>query len=222
MSIIYNVPSAPGVPPMLRSGLSTISSVQGVIAGVQNTIQFFGGRPPLPTWGIFDSKFTSVVSADSILGMNNRKEGNIPNFQVQGGKLAVYNKVQLPFTNMVRISKSGSQQDRQNLLRQLDTLQLSLDNYIIVTPEKTYQNVNCLWYEINRMDKDQAYFLTEIDLFFQEIPTTTAVYSSTPAASTTNAIQPSAQPPVNNGVLASTVVSPAAQATAIAAIPGVP
>lgn len=221
MSIpVYNVPNAPGIPPMVRSALTDISTAQGLVAGIQTTIQFFQGRPPMPTWGIYDANFKSVVDADSFLSFSNRKESNIPTFQVQDGKLAAYNKVQLPFTNSVRIIKTSTLAGRQALLRQIDALQASLDNFTIVTPEKSYVNVNCGSYEVTRKDKDDAFVLTDVQLFFQEIPTTSAVYTTTNAASTTNAQQASAEPPANQGVVQPSTPSSGAQAQASTVLAG--
>lgn len=205
---------------MVRSALTSISNVQGLVAGVQATIQFFQGRPPLPTWGVFDSNFNSVVSADSFMSFQFRKESNIPTFQVQDGKLAAYNKVQLPSTESVKITKGGSKADRAALIRQLDALQASLENFTIVTPERSYLNVNCATYELTRKDKGDAYFFSDVELFFQEIPTTSTVYITTATTSTVDAQQASAQPPVGQGVLQSSAVSVAAQAQALTTIGG--
>lgn len=200
MTTFFNVPNAPGVPPMARKALSAVSTVQGISAAIQNTIQFFQGQSPLPVWGIFDSNNTSVLTVDSILNFSNSKKANIPNFAKQGGKLVVYDKVQLPFDNMVRVSRSGALTDRQAFLRQLDILQESLDTFTIVTPEKSYLNVNCHSYDIVRDGPDGANWLTDVNLFFQEVPVATAVYVTTAGApDTSNAAQPGAQGVTNQG-----------------------
>lgn len=217
---IFNVPNSPGVPPMVRSALTSVSNAQGLVAGIQNTIRFFQGRPPLPTWGVFDSNFNSVIDADSFMSFSYRKEANLPTYQVQDGKLAAYNKVQLPFTNSVKISKGGSEADRANLIRQLDALQASLDNFTIVTPEKSYLNVNCGTYALTRKDKGDAFMFSDVELYFQEVPTTSTTYKTTTIISTADAQQPSAQPQVGQGVLQASAVSPAAQAQALTIIGG--
>lgn len=220
MSIpVFNVPNAPGVPPMVRSALTDISTAQGLIAGVRQTIQFFGGKPPLPTYGIYDSNFHSVVSADSFLSFHRKKTATIPTFPVQDGQLATYDKVQLPGNNTVRIIKTGTLSDRKLLVSQVETLIASLANYTLVTPEKSWINVNCYDYDITKSDNKDA-FTTIIDLVFQDIPTVSAVYVTTNAAQTTNAQQASAQPSVGQGVLQSSAVSSAAQAQAIATLGG--
>lgn len=221
MSIpVFNVPNSPGVPPMVRSSLTSVSNIQGLVAGIQTTIQFFQGRPPLPTWGVFDSNFNSVVDADSFMSFQFRKESNIPTFSVQDGKLSAYNKVQLPSPISIKITKGGSEADRANLIRQLNALQASLDNFTVVTPEKSYINYNCATYELTRRDSGDAFFFSDVELFLQEVPTTSVVYMTVDTSSTVNAQQASAQPPVGQGVLQASAVSPAAQAQALTTIGG--
>jgi hypothetical protein len=77
----------------------------------------------------------------------------------------------------------------------LDDLAASLDIYAIVTPEKTYPSVNISRYTVTRRGKDGAFFLQDIDIFFTQIQQTTATYSTTQAASSTqNAQLPVSQP----------------------------
>jgi hypothetical protein len=217
---VYNVPNAPGIPPMVRSALTAVSTTQGIVAGVQNTIQFFQGRPALPQWGIFDDKLQSVIDADSFLSFSDSKQSNIADFPVQNGGFASYNKVITPGRNAVRISKGGTQADRAALLRQIKALFATLGKYTIVTPEASYLNVNLESYEVTRRDSSQAFFLTEIDLFFREIQETQAVFTNTPAADTTNAQAASAQPPVNQGVVQPQTPSSAAQNEATSVLAG--
>jgi hypothetical protein len=216
---VFNVPNAPGIPPMVRNVFTDISRVQGVIAGVQNTIAFFKGRSPLPTWGIFDDKFNSMVDADSIVGFNVRREASIPNYPKQGGQFFNYDKVVLPFTSGVRISKGGTLTDRANLLRQLETLFASLGKFTIVTPERSYLNVNLGTYAVTRMDKDQAFFLTDVELLFTEVQSVTALFTNTDT-DTTKAQNPSAQPTDNRGVVQPADPSPNASAQAANAVAG--
>lgn len=221
MSIpVFNVPNAPGVPPMVRSALSSISNVQGLVAGVGTIAQFLAGAPPLPTWGIFDSNFNSVVTADSFMSFAFKKRTDVPTFQVQGGKLAAYNKISLPFDASIRITRGGTQADRQQLIAQLDALIASLDNFIIVTPEKSWTSANCIEYDLTRKDEGDAYFFSDVELYFQEIPTTTAIYTTTNTTSLANAQQANAQGTQNNGVLNSATPSPAAQSAATTVLAG--
>lgn len=219
MSVFPNVPNLPGVPPLLRSGLNTAATVQGVLAGVANTLQFLGGRPPLPSWGIYDSNFRSVVDADSFLAFGNQNNANLPDFPVQQGGFGTYNKVILPAATFVRISKGGTLNDRRNLLEQVKTLFKSMGLYTIVTPEQTFLSANMERYEVTRRDKNAAFLLTDVDLFFREVQPVTAVFTNTPtAADTSNAKNPSALGPVNQGVIQPVTPSAAAQNAANTAL----
>lgn len=200
MSTFPNVPNLPGVPPLLRNALSTVSTVQGLVAGAHTITQFFAGAPTKPVWGIFDSNRKSVVDADSFLAFENANETTVSDFPVQAGGFASYNKVRLPARNSVRISKGGSLADRAALLTQLDVLLATTDVFTILTPEKSYPSVNLERFTVMRKDKDSAYFLTDVDLYFREIQVTEVVFTNT-ASSTANAQAPSAQPEVNQGVL---------------------
>lgn len=222
MSIpIFNVPNAPGVPPMVRSTLTSVSNFQGFVAGVGTVLQFLAGAPPLPTWGIYlTSTMTSVVNADSFMSFTYKKMADIPTFQVQGGKLSSYNKVQLPYDASVRITKGGTQADRASLIRQLDAVQASLENFTIVTPEKSYLLANVLGYDLTRKDQGDSFFFSDVEIYLKEVPATTAVYTTTNTSSTANALQATAQPTQNNGVLQSAAVSPMAQASALTTIQG--
>ncbi len=213
MSKFPNVPNLPGVPPLLRNGLSAVSTVQGLVAGAHTIVQFFSGAPAKPVWGIFDSTGTSVVDADSFLSFDAGREANDADFQVQDGKFESYNKVVLPGRNSVRISKGGSLTDRANLLRQIDVLFESLDSFYILTPEKTYLNMNCERYTVDRRDKDAAYFLTDVNLYFREVLAGEVTFTNTDS-STSNAQAPSAQPEINNGVVQPGTPSPVVQSGA--------
>lgn len=222
MSIpIFNVPNLPGVPPMIRSALTSVGNAEGLIASVGTVLQFLAGAPPLPTWGIYlSSTMTKVINADSIMSFTYKKMADIPTFQVQGGQLSAYNKVQFPYDASVRITKGGSQADRQSLIRQLDAVQASLENFTIVTPEKSYLNANVIGYDLTRKDQGDAYFFSDVEIYLKQVPTTTAVYTSITVTPTNNAVQASAQPPQNNGVLQSSAPSPMAQASALTTIQG--
>lgn len=223
MSIpVFNVPSAPGVPPMVRNLLSNVATVQGVVAGVQNTIQFFQGAPPLPQWGIFDSNFNSVLDADSILSFGDKNSANVSDFPIQGGTFASYNKVITPRRRSVRVSKTGSLTDRQNFIRQIEALFVSTDVVTIVTPEKTYLSVNLEDYEIIRRDFTAAFALWDVDLFFREVKDVSVVYTTTGTVDTTNAQNAQDQGSVNQGIQQPGTPDPGAQAKATNILAGGP
>lgn len=224
-----NVPNLPGVPQLVRSPLFPPSPgpILGAAAAIG---ALWRGLFVQNKWGIYnqpkaapqgDAQFitdpdtgeralvvpintpatpTKVVDPDSILDFGYRNEVDIPDFPIQNGAFANYNRVNLPYEASVRLSKGGSEQDRRNFLNQIDVLMNSLELYQIVTPERTYVDVNPVRFEVMRRGANAAYFLTEVDLFFREIRTVTAVYTRT-SITTQNAQNPSAQGAQNQGTV---------------------
>lgn len=210
MSIAFpNVPIAPGVPPVARSALSAVSSIQGVVAMVSTDLSFFNGQPAAVTWGVFDATtMKSVLDADSYLSFRGKGASKLVDFTIQEGAFETYDKVQIPGTLTLRISKAGSVSDRAALLAQVNALLASITKYLVVTPEQTYQNMNMEDFELIREDNKGAYWFTQLDLNFREIRQQQAVYTTTTSApDLSNATAPSAMSPVNLGIAAPTVPS---------------
>lgn len=194
-----DVPFVRGVPQLRRS--PTVRQIQILaFATAAITGRLWHAGQQAPKWGIFDSQNRPVVQPDSVLDFGYRNEYRVSDFPVQQGAFASYNKVATPYEIVVRLSKSSDLEGRANFLTQLDNALRTLDLYYVLTPERGYQNVNLLRYEVTRRGSGGAYFLTEVDVFFREIRQVAAQYSSTSAA-TQNAQQPSAVPPVNQGIV---------------------
>lgn len=219
MSLFPNVPNLPGVPPLLRSPQFPPFAVPAIAAAASLSQLWHPGQAATSPWGIFDSQFNSVLSADNFTSFRNRRQANLLDFPVQAGGFATYNKVQVPFIASIRVSKGGSLDDRARLLAQLDLLQESMELFTIITPEKSYPAVNVESYEVTRIDKDAAYYLTDVELFFREIRVVSAQFTNTPVQqTTTNAQSPSAQPPTNQGIVQPATPSNVAQNAATTAL----
>lgn len=215
-----NVPNLPGVPQLPRLGkfASSPPLIVGLVAAGAQIFRAFFTRP---VWGIFKEvaqtpdvtedengvqtvevtgpkKLVPVVVPDNILEMSYRNEWNVPDYPVEDGGFANYNKVNNPYEITLRMTKGGSVSDRQDFLNQLDEIADSLDLYQIITPEKTYHDANIIRVEYARRGVKGAYFLEEVDVVVKEIRTVTAQYTTT-AAGTQNAQDASAVPPVNRG-----------------------
>jgi len=199
-----NVPNLPGVPQIPRSALFPPTPVPQLDPTQSDALWQSASQGPV--WGIFDSNNNQVVTPDNVMDFDYRQEYRIPNFPIQGGQLASYDKVTLPYETVVRMSKGGTQQDRTDFLNSIATVAASLDLYVIATPEKIYGNANVLRYELIRRGREGAFFL-EVDIFFVEIRGVTAQYSAT-ATNTQNAQQPSALPTVNQGTVQPQPVTP--------------
>lgn len=213
-----NVPALPGVPQLARSPLFPASPgpVIAIAAAVGKLWQSIFAQP---LWGIYktsppvqtdpdtglqtvtvQAKRQPVVVPDSFGEFNYRNEWAVSDYPVQEGAFASYDKVAQPFEIMVRMYKGGTKEARQKFLESIEAIAGDLNEYDIFTPEKTYVGVNVLRFELARRGPRGAFFLSEVDLYFREIRTSTATYSTT-AVVTQNARNPSAQPPVNAGAV---------------------
>lgn len=213
-----NVPKLPGVPQLARSLQfpPAPAPVLGLALALGKLWQSIFAQPqwaiyksiPAGTQDASDSTPTVTVAAqrvpvvvpDSFGEFSYRNESSVSDFPVQDGAFASYDKVANPFEIVVRMYKGGSKEARKKFLDSIQAIAGTLDFYDIVTPERAYLNVNVTRVEISRRGAGGAYFLSEVDLFFREIRTVTASYSTT-ATETQNAQNPSAAPVVNTGTV---------------------
>lgn len=214
-----NVPQLPGVPqlprspqfpaaptPVLALGLALGRLWQAIFSQPQWAI--YKSNPPqaqdtsdagLGTVTI-ESDRTAVVKPDSFGEFTFRNEWSVVDVPLQDGEFASYNKVNQPYEIMVRMYKGGTKEARQAFIDSIIAIAGDLQLYDIVTPEKVYLNVNVTRWEQSRRGARGAYFLSEVDLYFREIRTVTAAYTTT-AVTTSNAQNPSAEPVTNVGVV---------------------
>jgi hypothetical protein len=192
-----NVPNLSGVPQLARS--QQFPPSPSPTLGAQSQAPLLQSTKTLVQWGIYDAAGTVLVLApDSFLAFDKRNEWRISDYPIQQGSFASYNKVIVPFELSLRVSKGGSLTDRENFLTQLDAISGDTNLYTVITPEKTYTNVNISRTEVTRRGPQGAYFLAEVDIFFRQILQVTAQYSST-TTNTANAQNPAAQPATNLG-----------------------
>jgi len=213
-----NVPNVPGVPNVLRKLPAGPPPVLGAVAGVAQLIRAFTSEP---VWGVFKHieppvavpnvqpggdgleevivtgrvKLKPVVTPDSIRDFGFTNEWSLSTAPTQNDAFADYNRVDNPFETTLRMTKGGTERDRQNFLKQIE----SLDNtnlYDIITPERTYQSMNLMRVDMQRQGEKGAFWLSQVDLTFREIRVVKAQYSRTSIA---QPINPSAANPQNNG-----------------------
>jgi hypothetical protein len=215
-----NVPFLAGVPQLVRSALFKPATNVTLGTGAPQN-QLWASSKVAPVWGVYDQDNNLVIFPDNVYAFSDRAEWNKPKYPVQNGSFASYNKVVIPFENSIRMTKGGSLTDRKNFLAQIDAIAGDLNQYNIMTPEKTYVGVNVSKRELIRTSSAGAYFI-EIDLYFEQINQFQAQYSTT-AANTSNAQNPSALPAVNLGnVQPQSVVPTNVQAIAANAISQAP
>ncbi len=211
-----NVPDVPGVPNLLRRAPAAPPAILGTIAGIAQLVRAFTSAP---VWGVFKHidppvptppalpgeleevvvhgivKLKPVVTPDSIRDFGYSNEWNIATAPTQNGAFADYNRTNNPFEVTLRMTKGGTETDRQKFLKQIEDLD-STQLYDVITPEKTYRSVNLMRYEIHREGEKGAFWLSEVDLTFREVRIVTSQYSRTSIALPIN---PSAANPQNLG-----------------------
>lgn len=210
VSLYPDVPQLPGVPQLVRSLLFPASPAPTL--GTQVNGNLWAASQASPSWAVLGPTGTVALKPDSIYQLEDRVEYRIPDFVVQAGSFASYNKVVCPEETSVRMNKGGSLADRQAFLNTLKTIAADLNLYTIITPEVSYINCNIQRRELIRRSSEGAYFV-EVDVYFRQILTVTAQYSFN-AADTTNAQNPSAVPSVNQGLVQPQVASSAATSAA--------
>lgn len=196
MSALFpNVPiSIPGVPPVLRRIGAQIDAGETLAAAnrdVSNTIA-------AQRWGVFSLAGASVLEADSVVSFEHSAEFRIADYPVEGGAFESYDKVATPFATRVAVSKGGTVAEREQFLTACQQLLESLDAFNVVTPERTYLNVNVTRIGMTRNATTGA-GMTTVEIVLQEIrQAAKAAYSRTtaPAAEALAAAPAQATPPV--------------------------
>lgn len=193
MSIKYPlVPKAPGVPPLLRKNSSTVAAA---VLLTKDAVGALLGAPA--KWGVFKDG-VQVIMPDSFISLDDKAEWQVPQYPLEEGGFQSYNKVTLPFEDHVVMTKGGSEADRRTFLALIDQISASTDLYDIVTPEKTYSNVNITRRDMYR-DAQRGVSLLTVTLFFQEIRSS----ASAQFTQTNIAAAPSGSPQNSIGVLQS-------------------
>lgn len=166
MSIKYPiVPFAPGIPPVLRKQGPLITA--GVLL-VKDAVRALLGAPAI--WGIYkDGK--SVITVDSVVALDFRKEWFLANFPIEDGAFSTYNKVKMPYDVRLTMARGGTEAERTQFLATLDAVCDSLTLYDVVTPEYTYTKMNVSRLDYRRTATQGATLLT-VTIGLQEIRST--------------------------------------------------
>lgn len=223
-----DVPRAPGVPNMLRSINEAIDNTVLLAADAAILIRQFTGTP---SWGIFTTGGQPVVTGDTVTSMEYRRDYRIAEFPIEQGSFESYNKVTQPYEIQLIFAVSGTSGffstflsggaigamiagatpnalARAEFLTQLDAAAASLAMFSVVTPEKTYFNVNITHADLRREARSGGATLLKVEVWLQEVRITakpafsgagTDPIDAAPPPATTNAADPAAQPAQNNG-----------------------
>ncbi|MBI1213618.1 MAG: hypothetical protein GC190_19340 [Alphaproteobacteria bacterium] len=194
MAVYPNVPNVPGVPPVNRQP-GTSSASPTLAKSDSPAIQNSAGKPK---WGIYKDG-ALALEVDSIISLDFGQEYIIADYPIERGGFESYDKVNSPFDITLRVSKSGSPQDRAAFIQALDKITASMDLLAILSPEKTYPSVNVRRLDYRRTAQEGAGRIVA-DLPFVEIRETgeaAFVDTKSPAGAKTK----------NNGTVQPVVVS---------------
>ena len=208
-----NVPDAAGVPSVLRSGLAIADKAALLVSDAVIVARLFQG----PTWGIFNSNMQPVVTGDSVVRVDFRREWRISDYPIEKGSFASYNKVATPYDARLTFTCGGvfsinsvisaisatsasgvlsaltGDSARSSFLNTLDAAAKSLDLYFVVTPEVTYASANIIHYDYERTEKHGATMLT-VDVWLEEVRVA-------PSPKLTQTKAEAGADPVNNGTV---------------------
>ena len=190
-----DVPMASGVPAVPRLSASEATAVI-------NENKLTAPLPPLLTqWGFVMESGEIPIVPDSFIDFEYREEHKIPNYPVEDGGFASYNKVALPFDVRVTVSCNGNgTMTKEDFLTAIESLINSLTLLNVITPNKIYTNCNLIHVDYRREAK-QGVSLIIAKLYFQEVRIT--------QASVVTTSEPSGTPTQNNGQVSP--VSPTAK-----------
>ena len=182
-------PNFPGIPPL--KGYSAASSAISTISNVAALAQISFANAPPPVWGVFDSAGNPVALADSFLGIDFYNQSTITNAPLEDGAFMSYNKVQMPFTARVMLSKGGSADERTAFQLAVASAAASLNLYTIVTPDANYPNCNIEAYDYTQQYQNGV-SIVNVGIRFKQIRIVKAQY-------TNNTTEPSGASPDANG-----------------------
>src|SRR5487761_2502364 len=138
-------------------------------------------------WGVFDSSKNLAINPDSFFGVEAITPYTLSDAQLEQGSFSTYNKVKTPNRVTVKMATGGTVTNRTNFLTVLDQMVADLNLYTIVSPEKVWDNMNCMTYDIRR-EASRGAGMIMVNVMFEEVRVIQSVsYSSlVPTASQTN------------------------------------
>jgi hypothetical protein len=183
-----------GIPSLLQKAAKVGNVVTLLVADAQQIMKLLGGifGLNLPKWGIFLNG-NLVIEPDSIVEVEYRKGWRISSYPQEQGAFQSYNKVEEPFETRVKLTKGGTDADKQAFQNAIDAAAASLDLYDIVTPTKVYKGANISQVNYRRAATNGVGLLT-VELLIEEVRVNAeAQFTSTQA--------PSGADPVNTGTV---------------------
>lgn len=146
------------------------------------------------------------VYIDSVVSLNQKKGSELSNYRLETGGFATFNKVEKPRQIQIRMTKSGTEEERELFLKWLDKVGKGFNKAItkgngnnlfdIYVPEAHYINMTLVDYTIMREARSGVSIIIA-DCIFQEVMQVTMQYST---SKTVNSQNPSDLSVQNNSV----------------------
>lgn len=129
-------------------------------------------------WGLFLDG-AKALEPDTMLALEYRRDWQLPDYPQENGAFQSYNKTAHPFAVRVTMTKGGSVADRSAFLAKVEEVAASMSLYDVVTPEKTYLNMNVERFDYRRTSTNGAGLIT-VEMWLAEIrDATDAQFTST-------------------------------------------
>ncbi len=130
-------------------------------------------------WGIFWQNGIPMLLSDNVTSVKHQNTSKVSHAPIERGSFASYNKVGVPFTVTVQMSKgSGGVFERGAFLGLLDALANSTDLFLVITPEAVYPNMAITGYDYAREASDGARLL-KVNIHLAEVRQVEVKYTKT-------------------------------------------
>lgn len=195
-----NIPPFPGVPPLARSANAAIANVVTGLNQVKALVQRVLGISPEIQWGIFTGEGAPAITGRSVLSFEYAKDQRISDFPIEKGEFRSYNKVDTPADCKIAFVTGDTENSRSDFLLRIEPQLKTLDLFTVVTPDKSYINMNIVHYDYRRT-AGQGAKLMVIDVWLREV-------REAPAADFTSTKEATGESTQDNGPVQTTPVPP--------------
>lgn len=142
MSSFIGLPSLPK--------LSAKGILNSVLSSVQT--QFWNALGLNPVWGIFESGSSTLraIEVDSVIEVGIKEKSEVPDYRIQTGSFASFNKVIAPTEVSVVITKTGSDTEREYFVAWLKAALNAPTVYDVITRDTVYHNFTLTEFSLER------------------------------------------------------------------------
>lgn len=201
---MYGLPTIRGI-----TGSSIRVGILGALnRGVYNLLSAH------PKFGVYKEDGAAAVDVDTVLALDHSRNANIPDFRLQDGAFASYNKIQNPMMHRVTLVKSGSEMERRALVEWLEKNVSTPTVFNVVSNEYTFKKVSLVGFRSPREAHSGTVTRLVVDCEFREVRDVEVKYydASTGDVDTTNAQRVQDRPTVKSGFCQTLEMTPKVKA----------